>query len=139
MAPNHQLGAVQPTREIEAPIKAAIRDFYDRLADRRETLRGRNRYYYRLLLQYLRFIVPPGRDVLEVGCGDGYVLRALKPARGLGCDVSARVNGHMGWRLRILMVHTVVSSPGSYWYSSVNVRICHGTNGPYFSRLQNRL
>ena len=78
-------------RNIEAPIKVAIREFYDRLADRRETFRKRNRYYYRLLLDYLRFLIPPGKDVLEVGCGDGYVLRRLKPAHGFGCDLSERM------------------------------------------------
>ena len=89
--PIQQLGPALPVPDVEAPIKAAIRGFYDRLAARRETFRRRNRYYYRLLLDYLRFLIPPGKSILEVGCGDGYVLRRLKPARGFGCDLSERM------------------------------------------------
>jgi SAM-dependent methyltransferase len=75
----------------EKPRKDAIRASYDRLAGRRDLFRRRNRYYYRLLIEYLRFLIPPGRSVLEVGCGDGYVLRRLEPDHGLGCDLSAEM------------------------------------------------
>ena len=71
--------------------KEAIREFYDRLADRRDAFRRSNRYYYDCLIRYLRFLIPSGQTVLEVGCGDGYLLRRLEPSRGLGCDLSARM------------------------------------------------
>ena len=71
--------------------KEAIREFYDRLADRRDAFRRSNRYYYDRLIRYLRFLIPSGQTILEVGCGDGYLLRRLKPSRGLGCDLSARM------------------------------------------------
>jgi SAM-dependent methyltransferase len=71
--------------------KEAIRESYDRIAPRRSRFRRVNRYYYRLLLRFLRFLVPAGRRVLEVGCGDGWLLRRLKPSRGLGCDLSSKM------------------------------------------------
>lgn len=66
-----------------------IRESYDRLVDRRDSFRRRNRYYYDLLMRCLHFHIAPGSRVLEAGCGDGYVLRNLKPSWGLGCDLSA--------------------------------------------------
>jgi hypothetical protein len=39
----------------------------------------------------LRARVPEGSRVLEWGCGRGELLRALKPARGLGYDISAQM------------------------------------------------
>jgi SAM-dependent methyltransferase len=82
------LGRTRPRRAIDADRKEAIRISADELAGRRDKLRRKNRYYYELLLKYLRFIVPAGKSVLEIGCGDGYVLRRLLPFRGVGCDLS---------------------------------------------------
>jgi SAM-dependent methyltransferase len=46
------------------------------------------RWYHRLLERYYAFYIPPGQRVLEVGCGLGDLLAAVKPARGLGVDFS---------------------------------------------------
>jgi glycosyltransferase involved in cell wall biosynthesis/SAM-dependent methyltransferase len=39
----------------------------------------------------LSALIPPGSSVLELGCGTGNLLSALKPARGLGLDISAEM------------------------------------------------
>lgn len=44
--------------------------------------------YYGRLHQLIRSRVPPGGRVLDVGCGDGSLLAALRPSRGLGVDGS---------------------------------------------------
>ncbi len=41
--------------------------------------------------EFLRFHVPEGSRVLEWGCGPGDLLAELKPARGLGIDVSPKM------------------------------------------------
>jgi len=79
---------VLPENSLNTEIKKDLRTVYNALADRREVFRKRNRYYYDELIKYFRFIVPEGKKVLEVGCGDGYVLAALKPVFGLGVDTS---------------------------------------------------
>jgi SAM-dependent methyltransferase len=48
-----------------------------------------NKYYYKYLSDYLRFIIPPGASVLEIGCGTGFLLQAVKAGRGVGIDHSA--------------------------------------------------
>ncbi|MDX1950760.1 MAG: glycosyltransferase [Verrucomicrobiota bacterium] len=59
--------------------------------DERATFRPRElkRYYHRLLERYYRFLVPPGARTLEVGCGIGDLLGAIKPSHGVGIDFSA--------------------------------------------------
>ena len=62
------------------------RAFYEQRAAFR--VRESGRYYQRLLRRLYAFWVPPGLRVLEVGCGLGDLLAAVKPARGVGVDFS---------------------------------------------------
>lgn len=39
-------------------------------------------------LRLLRFTIPEGSSILEIGCGTGEMLKELKPARGVGIDLS---------------------------------------------------
>ena len=41
----------------------------------------------------LKFLVPPGLRVLEIGCGDGQLLASTRPAFGLGVDFSTHMMG----------------------------------------------
>ena len=68
--------------------KQAIRERFDRLASDRESWQQRAAYYYNDQRRYLRFLVPEGLRVLEIGCGLGDQLAALKPRRGVGIDLS---------------------------------------------------
>ncbi|MDY7036855.1 MAG: glycosyltransferase [Thermodesulfobacteriota bacterium] len=61
---------------------------FDALAEKRQYWRERNRYYYDDQERYFRFLVPEGLSILELGCGTGDLLHALKPKRGVGIDFS---------------------------------------------------
>src|ERR1700716_4621798 len=39
--------------------------------------------------KFMRFLIPPGKRVLELGCGRGDLLAALKPSYGVGIDFGA--------------------------------------------------
>lgn len=47
-----------------------------------------NAFYHALLTHYYTFLVPSGLRVLEVGCGKGVLLAAVKPSLGVGIDFS---------------------------------------------------
>jgi SAM-dependent methyltransferase len=47
------------------------------------------RYYRSRLAAIYRFLVPPGARVLELGCSRGDLLAALKPAYGVGVELSS--------------------------------------------------
>src|SRR5882724_8159537 len=66
------------------------RSFYETSAASREL--ASKRFYHRLLERYYRFLVPPGLRVLEIGCGFGHLLAALKPSRGVGIDFSDAIS-----------------------------------------------
>jgi SAM-dependent methyltransferase len=40
-------------------------------------------------LKFMRFLIPPGKRVLELGCGRGDLLAALQPSYGVGVDFGA--------------------------------------------------
>lgn len=66
-----------------------IRDHFEGLASDYLRLKRRNAYYNGRITEWCRSVVPPGRKVLDVGCGRGDVLSALRPSAGLGIDLSA--------------------------------------------------
>lgn len=68
--------------------KQAIRSWADQLAPDREGWIERNGYFYEEDLRFLRFMIPEGARVLELGCGTGRLLAALKPSYGVGVDFS---------------------------------------------------
>ncbi len=65
-----------------------MRERFDRVAVERPHWKRRHRYYYGKLSEYFRFLIPEGARVLDVGSGDGVLLSDLKPARGVGIDLS---------------------------------------------------
>ena len=65
-----------------------IRDHFDRLSVDISHWRRRYRYYHNEQANYLRYLVPEGKRVLEIGCGNGDLLHALKPSYGVGVDLS---------------------------------------------------
>src|SRR5258708_13782001 len=66
---------------------------YDALAGERARWQRKNRAYYRNIERLVRFVVPEGASVLEVGCGLGDLLAACKPSAGLGVHLSPRLVG----------------------------------------------
>jgi SAM-dependent methyltransferase len=40
--------------------------------------------------KFMRFLIPPGKRVLELGCGQGELLAALEPCYGVGVDFGAK-------------------------------------------------
>jgi SAM-dependent methyltransferase len=69
-------------------IKEQRRALTDTQAPHRAKWMRRNRYYYRDLERFFRFVVPPGSRVLELGCGTGELLASLQPSSGVGIDLS---------------------------------------------------
>ncbi len=47
-------------------------------------------YYRERLIDCYRNLIPGGSSVLEIGCGEGGLLSALKPSSGIGIDFSQR-------------------------------------------------
>ncbi len=83
------LTASPGSAEAVAPEDAEVAEFFDGFAPVDDRWRQRNRGYFELLERLYRFHVPPGASVLEIGCGGGDLLAALRPADGLGVDISA--------------------------------------------------
>jgi len=69
----------------------SIAAHYDSLASQRDHYLKKNRYFYSLLYAQYRYFIPPGKKILEVGCGTGELLNAIVPARGVGIDISGKM------------------------------------------------
>jgi ubiquinone/menaquinone biosynthesis C-methylase UbiE len=68
--------------------QASHLEHFEALVPRFDEQRRKQRYYYALLRNWLRYVVPEGRSVLELGCADGEQLMSLKPSSAMGIDFS---------------------------------------------------
>ena len=68
--------------------KDSIVKYFNSIAKDRDKWKKKNRYYYRELENLLKFFIPNRDSILEVGCGTGDFLNALKPKEGVGIDIS---------------------------------------------------
>jgi len=71
-----------------SPRKMEIRQRADSVAQSRDAWIERNISYYNDDYRYMRFLVPEGLSVLDLGCGTGRLLAELRPSRGVGIDLS---------------------------------------------------
>jgi SAM-dependent methyltransferase len=105
-----------------SPRKAAILAAFEANAAQRQIFRKRAAFFHEEDLRYLRFLIPAGLRILELGCGTGDVLAGLEPSYGLGVDFSAAVieqarRLHAGLEFRVGDVEDadfIASLPGPF-------------------------
>jgi SAM-dependent methyltransferase len=76
------IGQLLSTRNEE------MRIWSDATASERAKWRQRAAYFHSEDLHYLKFLIPEGSRVLELGCCTGDLLAELKPSFGVGVDLS---------------------------------------------------
>ena len=81
----------QAAPEPEGAEYRELAAFFDEFAEVEAKWRRRNRAYHGWVAKLHRFQIPPGARILEIGCGAGGLLAALKPSVGVGVDVSSRM------------------------------------------------
>ncbi len=72
-----------------------------------EASHKKNKYLHRYIQHLLTRQVLPGSSVLDVGCGDGELLAALEPARGVGIDIDAAVVAEARQKYPHLTFHAI--------------------------------
>jgi len=65
-----------------------IRKHFDQIAPEYDLWKKKSSYYYSLLVELFTRFIPPGETVLDLGCGTGEILNAVRPKVGIGIDFS---------------------------------------------------
>ncbi len=69
--------------------KRDLRDYFESNIEEINRWRKINAAYHEDDYKFMRFLVPPGKRVLELGCGRGDLLATLMPSYGVGIDFGA--------------------------------------------------
>lgn len=71
-------------------------EHWNRCARLMDRWHGLSRYYHRRLEAIYQYLIPPNQRVLEIGCGQGDLLAALRPSLGMGVDISPEMISRAG-------------------------------------------
>ena len=75
--------------QLSSQRKRDLLDHFETNGDELDRWRRFNAAYHADDLKFMRFLIPPGKRVLELGCGRGDLLAALQPSYGVGIDFGA--------------------------------------------------
>src|SRR6478672_9634772 len=77
------------TLELSSQRKRDLLAHFETNVDELDRWREFNAAYHADDRKFMQFLIPPGKRVLELGCGQGDLLAALKPSYGVGVDFGA--------------------------------------------------
>ena len=76
--------------QLSSQRKRDLLAHFETNVDELDRWRAFNAAYHEDDYKFMQFLVPPGKRVLELGCGRGDLLAALEPSHGVGVDFGAR-------------------------------------------------
>ena len=76
--------------QLSSQRKRDLLDHFEANGDELDRWREFNDAYHEDDRKFMRFLIPPGKRVLELGCGRGDLLAALQPSYGVGVDFGTR-------------------------------------------------
>jgi len=65
-----------------------LREYFDKIANKRLKTRKRNRYYWNDITRYCDYFIHDDYSVIEIGCGNGEMIAQLKGNKKAGIDFS---------------------------------------------------
>jgi len=80
---------VTASLQLLSARKRDLLDHYEANVDELDRWRKFNAAYHEDDSKFMRFLIPPGKRVLELGCGRGDLLATLEPSYGVGIDFGA--------------------------------------------------
>src|ERR1700730_15646549 len=76
--------------QLSSQRKRDLLDHFEAKGDELDRWRKFNAAYHEDDRKFMRFLIPPGKRVLELGCGRGDLLAALQPSYGVGVDFGSK-------------------------------------------------
>jgi ubiquinone/menaquinone biosynthesis C-methylase UbiE len=88
---NEQAQREETQRNAAVQYREERERYWDEFAQQLDHWQWIRGYYQTRLAQVYKHLIPPNMRVLELGCGQGDLLAALEPSRGLGIDLSEKM------------------------------------------------
>ncbi|MBI3380329.1 class I SAM-dependent methyltransferase [Candidatus Gottesmanbacteria bacterium] len=95
-------------------MKSIVTKHFDNIASQYDYYKKKNSFYYSSLKLLLHGLIPPDKNILEIGCGTGDILSFLKPKLGVGIDISSKMIDIARKKYPMENLHFVTSPIDSY-------------------------
>src|SRR5260370_8859005 len=76
--------------QLSSQRKRDLLDHFEANGDEMDSWREFNAAYHEDDRKFMQFLIPPGKRVLELGCGRGDLLASLKPSYGVRIDFGVK-------------------------------------------------
>ena len=71
--------------------KKLITHYFDNISNTRDYWIKKNQSFYDEDRAFMKFLVEPNLNILDIGCGTGDLLSSMKPKYGMGIDISPKM------------------------------------------------
>ncbi|OGM57398.1 hypothetical protein A3E46_02150 [Candidatus Woesebacteria bacterium RIFCSPHIGHO2_12_FULL_46_16] len=71
--------------------QSEVASHFDSIAPSYDKYKKKNPHYYSAIKNNLKDLIPPGKKILDYGCGTGEILAHLSPSFGVGYDISPKM------------------------------------------------